>query len=39
MGNGDFERMHGLNERVAVKDYASAVGFFARLLNGLDRLK
>ncbi len=38
LGDGDFPRIHGLNERVAVKDYAVAVGFFARLLKGLDAL-
>jgi acetylornithine deacetylase/succinyl-diaminopimelate desuccinylase-like protein len=30
--------MHGVNERVALSDYATAVGFFARLLRGLDTL-
>lgn len=39
LGDGDFTRIHGLNERVSVTDYASAVGFFARLLRGLDQLK
>lgn len=38
LGDGDRERVHGTNERVAVKDYATAVGFFARLLRGIDRL-
>jgi carboxypeptidase PM20D1 len=38
LGDGDFPRIHGLNERVAVKDYAVAVGFFARLIKGLDAL-
>ena len=39
LGDGDFTRIHGLNERVSVADYAKAVGFFSRLLRGLDQLK
>lgn len=39
LGDGDFQRVHGLNERVRVADYASAVGFFANLIKGLDTLK
>ncbi len=39
LADGDFERIHGLNERVRVADYASAVGFFANLIKGLDTLK
>ncbi len=38
MGEGDRERVHGLNERVSVADYVTAVGFFTRLLHGLDQL-
>lgn len=38
LGDGDFVRIHGLNERVKVADYASAVGFFANLIKGLDQL-
>ena len=38
LGEGDLERIHGLNERVAVADYATSVGFFARLLRGIGRL-
>ncbi|MEZ4457028.1 MAG: M20/M25/M40 family metallo-hydrolase [Gemmatimonadales bacterium] len=38
LGNGDLARIHGVNERVPVKDYAGAVGFFSRLLQSLDRL-
>lgn len=38
LGEGDQTRIHGVNERVAVADYATSVGFFARLLRGLDRL-
>ena len=38
-GEGDVARIHGVNERLAVKDYAVAVGFYSRLLMGLDQLK
>jgi carboxypeptidase PM20D1 len=38
LGAGDSGRVHGVNERVAVADYATAVGFFARLVKGLDAL-
>lgn len=38
LANGDVARIHGVNERVAVTDYATAVGFFARLLMSLDQL-
>lgn len=38
LGDGDRERVHGVNERVAIRDYATAVGFFARLLQGLNAL-
>jgi carboxypeptidase PM20D1 len=38
LGEGDVARVHGVNERVAVADYATSVGFFSRLLRGLDRL-
>ncbi|MBK8248886.1 MAG: M20/M25/M40 family metallo-hydrolase [Gemmatimonadetes bacterium] len=38
LGDGDRERVHGLNERVATKDYASAVTFFIRLLQGVGGL-
>ncbi|MDX2059040.1 MAG: M20 family peptidase [Gemmatimonadales bacterium] len=37
-GEGDRERVHGVNERVAIRDYAASVGFFTRLLRGIDRL-
>jgi carboxypeptidase PM20D1 len=32
LGDGDRERIHGVDERVAFADYASSVGFFVRLL-------
>ena len=38
LGEGDVARVHGVNERVRASDYATAVGFFARLLLGLDQL-
>ncbi len=38
LGEGDQTRIHGVNERVAVADYATSVGFFVRLLRGLDQL-
>lgn len=38
-GEGDVGRVHGVNERIAVKDYAVAVGFFSRLLKGLGTLE
>ncbi len=36
--DGDVPRIHGVNERVAVDDYSTAIAFFARLLRGLDTL-
>jgi carboxypeptidase PM20D1 len=39
LGEGDETRAHGANERVAVTDYGTAVGFFARLVRGLDQLQ
>ncbi|MCC6316962.1 MAG: M20/M25/M40 family metallo-hydrolase [Gemmatimonadaceae bacterium] len=38
LGDGDRARVHGVNERVGVSDFATSVDFFARLLRGLDRL-
>lgn len=38
LDDGAVARVHGVNERVAIADYATASGFFARLLQGLDRL-
>jgi carboxypeptidase PM20D1 len=38
LGEGDQTRIHGVNERVAVADYAMSVGFFVRLLRALDQL-
>lgn len=38
LGEGDEARVHGVNERIRVEDYATAVGFFSRLLQGIDRL-
>lgn len=38
LGDGDVARVHGVNERLAVRDYRTAVNFFAQLLRGLDDL-
>ena len=38
LGEGDLGRVHGVNERVGVKDYATSVNFFARLLRGVGKL-
>ncbi|HEU5218094.1 MAG TPA: M20 family peptidase [Gemmatimonadales bacterium] len=38
LGDGDLERVHGVNERVPVADYATSVNFFARLLRGIGKL-
>jgi carboxypeptidase PM20D1 len=39
LGDGDMSRIHGVNERMSVKGYATAVTFFAQLLSNLDQLK
>ena len=36
---GDMTRIHGVNERMSVKGYATAATFFVQLLQNLDRLK
>ena len=38
LGEGDMARLHGVNERVPVADYATSVSFFARLLRGIGKL-
>lgn len=38
LGEGDRARVHGVNERVATADFATAVGFFMRLLQGAAAL-
>ena len=38
LGDGDVARVHGVNERISVRDYGTAVGFFSQLLRGIDRL-
>lgn len=38
LGEGDVSRVHGVNERIAVADYAVAVGFFTTLITGLGAL-
>jgi carboxypeptidase PM20D1 len=35
LGKGDRERVHGVNERIAVADLATSVAFFARLIRGM----
>lgn len=35
----DVPRFHGLNERIAVADYAGMIGFYVELLRGLDGLR
>lgn len=39
LGEGDRERIHGVNERISTADYATSVAFFARLIRGVDRLR
>jgi carboxypeptidase PM20D1 len=39
LADGDLSRIHGVNERMSVKGYATAVTFFAQLLSNLDQLK
>ncbi len=36
---GDLSRIHGVNERMSVRSYATAVTFYAQLLQHLDALK
>jgi carboxypeptidase PM20D1 len=38
MGDGDRERIHGVDERVRVADFVIAVRFFATLLRGIEKL-
>lgn len=38
LADGDVARVHGVNERVAIADYATAVAFFTRLFTGLGAL-
>ncbi len=38
LGDGDRARVHGVNERVATRDFAASVGFFMRLIVGSDGL-
>lgn len=38
LGEGDRERVHGVNERVSMADFVTSVAFFTRLLRGLDQL-
>jgi carboxypeptidase PM20D1 len=36
---GDLQRIHGMDERVGIGDFALGVEFFVRLLRGTDRLE
>jgi carboxypeptidase PM20D1 len=36
---GDVSRIHGVNERMSVKGYATAVTYYAQLLSRLDQLR
>lgn len=38
LGEGDRARVHGVNERVSSRDFATAVTFFMRLLQGSDAM-
>jgi carboxypeptidase PM20D1 len=38
LGPDDVPRIHGVDERLAVSDYRTAVGFFSQLLRGLGAL-
>ncbi len=38
LGEGDMARIHGVNERMSVTGYATAVTFFVQLLSHLDAL-
>ncbi len=38
LGETDRARVHGVNERVALADYATSVNFFARFIRNLDKL-
>jgi carboxypeptidase PM20D1 len=39
LGEGDVSRIHGVNERMSVKGYATAVTFYEQLMQHLDQLK
>ena len=39
MSDGDLPRIHGVNERMSVKGYATAVTFYEQLMQHLDQLK
>ena len=39
IGEGDLSRVHGVNERMSVKGYATAVTFYEQLMQHLDQLK
>lgn len=37
LGDGDRARVHGVNERVAINDFATSIAFFGRLIRGMDK--
>jgi carboxypeptidase PM20D1 len=39
LGEGDVSRIHGVNERMSVKGYATAVTFYEQLIQHLDQLR
>ena len=39
LGEEDISRLHGVNERVRAADYATAVGFFVRIIRSTERLQ
>ncbi len=38
LGEGDRSRVHGVNERISAADFATAVGFYMRLIAGADAM-
>jgi len=38
LGQGDFERVHGTDERLAVAAFADGIRFYARLIRNSDGL-
>jgi len=39
IGPEDVARFHGVDERIAVRDYERSIAFYARVLRGLDHLR
>lgn len=38
LGESDVARVHGVNERIGIEAFGTAIGFYLRLLGGLDGL-